>query len=93
MNKNNAKDYLPLVQALAEGKTIQMDSGEGPGPDRWKDVTGELSFVSEPPRYRVKPEPRVIWALQTRGGSLDFFRGAPEPDGRRWIKFVEVIDS
>jgi hypothetical protein len=24
MNKNNAKDYLPLVQALADGKTLQF---------------------------------------------------------------------
>jgi len=26
MNASNAKDYLPLVQALAEGKTIQKFS-------------------------------------------------------------------
>ena len=24
MNKNNAKDYLPLVQALADGKNRQL---------------------------------------------------------------------
>lgn len=24
MNASNAKDYLPLVQALAEGKTIEF---------------------------------------------------------------------
>ena len=29
MDKNNAKDYLPLIQALAEGKTIQIKDDDG----------------------------------------------------------------
>ena len=100
MNKNNAKDYLPIIQALAEGKTIQVNIGvcaENGCVDKWIDVMSELSFTEKPSQYRIKPEPRVIWVLQTCGGSLDFFRGAPEPDERMrahgWIKFVEVIDS
>lgn len=53
MNKDNAKDYLPLVQALAEGKTIQLNSGHG-----WEDVDYLAPFSYEAERYRVKPEPR-----------------------------------
>ena len=34
MNKDTAKDYLPLVQALAEGKTIQLFSDC----DGWEDA-------------------------------------------------------
>lgn len=56
MNKDNAKDYLPLVQALAEGKVIQLqvDNGE------WLDLD-ETKFNFEPSDYRIKPEPREIW--------------------------------
>lgn len=51
MNKDNAKDYLPLVQALAEGKTIQIKQGLV-----WVDAVGP-SFNYEPSYYRIKPEP------------------------------------
>lgn len=56
MNKNTARDYLPLVQALSEGKVIQYKWSDG----GWRD--GEhLSFEKEPNCYRIKPEPREIW--------------------------------
>lgn len=53
MDKNNAKDFLPLVQALADGKTIQYR----PSPmDSFADVN-ELRLSSGPERYRIKPDP------------------------------------
>lgn len=52
MNKDNAKDYLPLVQALAEGKTIQYYS---PTTAKWHDETA-VDFNHPPNRYRIKPE-------------------------------------
>ena len=55
MNASNAKDYLPLVQALAEGKTIQ--SGQIGGSDRhWVDNLN-VEFSNPPAFYRIKPEP------------------------------------
>ena len=56
MNKDTAKDYLPLVQALAEGKTIQKFS-DGDG---WEDVRSP-SFESPAKLYRIKPEPKKGW--------------------------------
>lgn len=56
MNKNTAKDYLPLVQALAEGKVIQVSGVNG-----WVDVEAELSLCFAADQYRIKPEPREIW--------------------------------
>ena len=55
MNKNNAKDFLPLVQALADGKTIQFYTGS------WVDLSSvdETSFTLPPERYRIKPEPKL----------------------------------
>jgi len=55
MNKDTAKDYLPLVQALAEGKLLQHRGVVG-----WYDVTN-VYFDSPATDYRIKPEPREIW--------------------------------
>jgi hypothetical protein len=60
MNKENAHLYLPLVQALADGKTIQVKQN-----GIWKDCSDlNLVFGFEPHEYRIKPEPRTweIWA-------------------------------
>lgn len=53
MNKDNAKEFLPLVQALAEGKTLQLRYGSG-----WKDYgsNSDINFGFNPSEYRVKPE-------------------------------------
>ena len=55
MNRDNAHLYLPLVQALAEGKTIQIKENRG-----WRDI-GEAVLTCDPSRYRIKPEPKTAW--------------------------------
>lgn len=62
MNKNTAKDYLPLVQALADGKTIQLQSGNS-----WLDIE-ETKFNYDPSEYRIKPEPREKWFNRYENG-------------------------
>lgn len=57
MNKDNAKDYLPLVQALAEGKTIQCMAY---GATQWNDIASP-AWDMLPARYRIKPEPVKGW--------------------------------
>lgn len=57
MNSSNAKDYLPLVQALAEGKVIQRRTFSC---DPWKDCQ-DPDFTLSIANYRIKPEPREIW--------------------------------
>ena len=52
MNKNNASQYLPLVQALAEGIPIQYHVGG----DCWQDEPNP-SFAQLPERFRVAPNP------------------------------------
>ena len=57
MTREQAKELLPIIQAYAEGKTIQYRrSAEG----KWEDVTfGEnLSFIDTSSNYRIKPEPK-----------------------------------
>lgn len=65
MNAQNAHEYLPLIQALADGKTIQRRIYES---DEWEDydqVTGE----NYPHCYRIKPEPRTfeLWLDKDTG--------------------------
>ena len=52
MNAQNAKDFLPLVQALADGKVIRFQGEE----------QCEVSFCYPPSEYDIKPEPRE-WAM------------------------------
>lgn len=53
MNRKEAKELLPIMQAFVEGKTIQ-DKIEGV--TDWED-TDEINFEYEKIKYRVKPEP------------------------------------
>ena len=60
MNKDNARDYLPLVQALADGKVIQ---GHMAYSGQWEDMTGNINFDGPASDYRIKPEPRDIFVV------------------------------
>ena len=64
MNRENAAAFLPLVQALADGKTIQYFS---PIREAWEDAES-LAFDSPPESYRIKPEPRE-WGGKVKGRS------------------------
>lgn len=55
MNKDNAHLYLHLIQALMDGKTIQVNVGNSYG-EEWVDKD-ELQFDLPNKRYRIKPEP------------------------------------
>lgn len=83
MNKEEAKDFLPLVQALAEGKTIQYCNQEG----NWLDVSAP-AFHKKPELYRIKPEPHVLWVLRD---DHDRFGGVflEESKAAEQAKFVE----
>lgn len=91
MNKNNAKDYLPLVQALAEGKVIQYFPDESEG---WIDCD-EVNFLIYASKFRIKPEPLVIYAVMDSQDMM--VRSASK--NREWAgngkvrKFVEVIED
>lgn len=57
MNRQQAKDLLPIIQAFAEGKTIQVKASD----DLWHDREGEnceMNFNADPQVYRIKSEPK-----------------------------------
>jgi len=64
VNKNNAADYLPLVQALADGKTIQFCYNEVD----WADDPTPAFGAWPADRFRIKPEPREIWVNRYSDG-------------------------
>lgn len=66
MNSSNAKDYLPLVQALAEGKVIQVSGSDGW--EYWEDIE-DVAFSRPAADYRIKPEQREIWVYTYKDGS------------------------
>lgn len=51
MTRENAKALLPIIQAYAEGKVIQINQPIV----GWKDNNGPL-FNGNPSSYRIKPE-------------------------------------
>lgn len=54
MNRQQAKELLPIIQAFAQGKTIQYRRGDVD----WVDVApyGVLSFTDDTSKYRIKSQ-------------------------------------
>lgn len=57
MNRQQAKDILPILQAFAEGKTIEVRSNSKYNPGEWIETTNP-SFDIKSHEYRIKPEPK-----------------------------------
>ena len=53
MNRIQAKELLPIIQAFAEGKTILVQDGID-----WCYLSNESDFNLNPQRYRIKSEPK-----------------------------------
>ena len=53
MTREEAKKYLPIIQAYIDGKQVQWLDETG----RWHDANDKLlTFYSPPSNYRIKPE-------------------------------------
>lgn len=57
MTKQEAKELLPIIQAFAEGKTIQYCRNKD-GIQQWVDVPSDetVNFSDYTSKYRIKPE-------------------------------------
>ena len=53
MTRKEARELLPLIQAYAEGKTIQRIDDK----NEWSDLC-IVNFDYSPNKYRIKPEPK-----------------------------------
>lgn len=55
MNRQQAKELLPIIQAFAEGKTVQTINENG----EWINCSYiNFEFNSSPNSYRIKPKPK-----------------------------------
>lgn len=52
MNRKEAKQLLPIIQAFAEGKGVETKTCSG-----WISIEN-MSFAGNPDSYRIKPEPK-----------------------------------
>ena len=93
MNKENAHMFIPLIQALADGKSIQINNMGG-----WRDLL-DPSFHFSVDRYRIKPEPpklRDCWVNFYKSGGSNRFENKHLADiygvGRsECVHFREVL--
>ena len=52
MTREEAKEFLPIIQAFAEGKIIQIKALDCLWHD---DKLGDIRFYAKPKNYRIKP--------------------------------------
>ena len=86
MNKEDAHLYLPLVQALVDGKTLQIEIDS-----EWEDI--DCSAFTRPPQdYRIKLEPRVwkVWIDQYGYMQSTNYLSKP-PAGWTQIEVIEIL--
>ena len=84
MNKDNAKDYLPFVQALADGKNIQMSDSA----IRWTTIF-DATFEAHVSRYRIKTEPEYPVTRLTN----DEFCEVYAPEKTHYRGFVAIANA
>jgi len=90
MNLQNAREYMLLVQALADGKTIQCRYQIE---DNWYDET-EIKFNWPLECYRIKPEPRTFGIVRSKSCGSIYSEGdwdGSYPDNWERITVVEVM--
>lgn len=102
MNKDNAKDYFPLVQALADGKSLNAGG--------WVEIEiDEFAVLHPPERYRIKPDPPKeideffvtefmvpeenrweVWSMYVRQAAAESSCGSLQKKGKvaRWRRLL-----
>jgi hypothetical protein len=101
MDRERAKELLPIIQAFAEGRAIEWRGGQSYGHwlpvDCFDNISDDKDF-----EYRIKPEPPKPreWWINDYGQSLAIpveSRGLADnyagPDRVRCIHVREVLDD
>ena len=75
MNKENAHEYLPLIQAFADGKEIECLCIHTYTWESHKNIC----FDEVASYYRIKPEPRTFEMWLSKGGCMYPLAAFPNP--------------
>lgn len=96
MKRSDAKNYLPLIEAFAEGKEIEVKDIHG----KWVPAGEAVAFSLNPEHYRIKPEPRVFYCFEWNDGSFSCYPSEQKRDrrflelgGKKKITLIEQLDS
>ncbi len=90
MTRDDAKQLLPIIQAFADGKTVQYGSCHGL--NTWVDAT-HPTFDTLGTQWRIKPEPREFFlALNEGNQSVKYGWPVEGHGGANMIKVREVLE-
>ena len=80
MNRDEAITILPIIQAFAEGKTVQINED-----GKWK-TYDTYSFTFPAELYRIKPEPIELefWYNDVNGATCAVL---PDDKEQVWVNF------
>lgn len=92
MNAAETNAAILVMAAFAAGKAVQW-KGKAPA-TAWYDATS-LTWDWDHFQYRVKPEPKRLWASVTNDGLvLDAISNKPSPRfAHNYREFVEVMNG
>ena len=90
MNRERAKELLPIIEAFANGEDIQFHDGDG-----WSDVSGREELVGEcldddGLEYRIKPVAREFWVTISKTGNMEVHPRADSIWASRDIESIKV---
>ena len=107
MNRDRAKELLPVIQAFAEGKVVQYKQANTDWID-CREADFGMGFLRDT-EYRIKPKPRERWLLakpdhilpsthESRHEALIFRKTLAEENGAHFneyepVLFREVLDD
>jgi len=94
MNRERAKELLPIFEAYANGEDIQRQYGGLQGSYIWKD--SDLLLADDGYIYRIKPSPREFW-VKTSDYNADkplywYTADDDEPARSEYFKVREVLE-
>lgn len=97
MNKQQALEMLPIIQAWAQGKPIQRKVNNA-----WVDVESAIDAESDPTEYRIKKETKYspleyweVWNEMLKHQPFGWLRlkdCGSEENGEDYVCVKEVID-
>lgn len=82
MDREKAKALLPIIEAYANGETIQLYTGA-----RWEDSSFNLTFSDPVEYYRIKPAPRTFYCIEWDSGNVAVFKSKKDRDSN-WDKVI-----
>ena len=108
MTREQLKIMLPIMQAFAEGKTLQYRVNKEN--NEWKDIDNP-SFYDAPSEYRIKPEPKyrpfknkeecwnemmkhkLFGLVITKDGSYVNILSVSEENFNDWFSYIKFTDG